>query len=228
MKASICAVVVLHGCGGFGTPMPVATEVLKSFGYVALAIDSLGEENACTPGSNGSLAEAFDAYVALDWLAQQNSVDPDRVAVLGYSMGGIAALKSVEAGVGALEKAEKHHFRAAVAYYPCTRYGEGVMTVPTLILVGDKEDWTPASYCQKMMARRNGKGAPVTLIVYPGAMHAFNIPFEPPLYFGHHLAYDPQATAEGWKEVRDFLHRTLGGTQPAGNEPPSGSAAESR
>jgi len=93
-----------------------------------------------------------------------------------FSMGGIAALNDVEAGVGAIEKAEKRHFHAAIAYYPCTRYRAGVMTVPTLILVGDKDDWTPASYCREMMARRNGKGAPVTLIVYPGATHAFNGP----------------------------------------------------
>jgi dienelactone hydrolase len=161
------AVIVLHGCGGFGTGYPVVADVLKSYGYVALAIDSLGQLNACTRG-DGAIAEAFDAYGALDWLAQQNFVDPDRVAVLGFSMGGITTLDAVEAGVGAIAKAVKRHFRAAIAYYPCTRYRAGVMTVPTLILVGDKDDWTPASYCRDMMARRNSKGAPVTLIVYPG------------------------------------------------------------
>jgi len=77
------AVVVLHGCGGFSPFEPVVADVLKSYGYVALAIDSLGEINACnTPGSLGSVSEAFDAYAALGWLARQNFVDPDRVAVL--------------------------------------------------------------------------------------------------------------------------------------------------
>jgi hypothetical protein len=75
-----------------------------------------------------------------------------------------------------------------------------------------------------MIARRAGKGAPVILIVYPGATHAFNDP-EPPVqlgqYFGHHLAYDPQATAAAWKEVRTFLQTTLAGPQPAGSEPPN-------
>jgi dienelactone hydrolase len=215
------AVVVLHGCGGFGPANVMAADVLKSYGYVALAIDSLGELNACAPGSLGSVAEAFDAYAALDWLARQNFVDPDRVALLGFSMGGIAALNDVEAGAGAIEKAEKRHFRAAIAYYPCTRYRAGVMTVPTLILVGDNDDWTPASYCREMMARRNGNGAPVMLIVYPGATHAFNVPRPSRQYLGHHLAYDPQATADAWRRVRNFLQTTLGGTQP------SGSAAES-
>lgn len=222
------AVVILHGCGGFAVYYPVIADVLKSYGYVALAADSLGGMNVCLrAGGNGSIAEAFDAYAALDWLARQDFVDPDRIAVLGFSMGGIAALDDVEAGVGALEKAEKRHFRAAVAYYPCTRYGAGVMTVPTLIFVGDKDDWTPATWCREMMARRAGKGAPVTLIVYPGATHAFNVPGQTREYLGHHLAYDPQATADAWRQVRDFLQTTLGQSQPAANKPASGSAAQS-
>lgn len=221
------AVVVLHGCGGFGTYQPVAAELLKSYGYVALAIDSLPGINACHNG-DGSIAEAFDAYAALDWLARQDFVEPDRVAVLGFSMGGIATLDDVEAGVGALEKAEKRHFRAAVAYYPCTKYRAGVMTVPTLILVGAQDDWTLASRCQDMMARRAGKGAPVTLIVYPGATHAFNVPHPPHYYYlGHHLAYDPQATADAWRQVRDFLQETLGETPPTAKKQPPGSTSES-
>lgn len=222
------AVVVLHGCGGFGTSEPVVADVLKSYGYVALALDSLGGVNACAPGSLGSVAEAFDAYAALGWLARQGFVDPDRVALLGFSMGGIATLDSVETGPGTIEKTEPRHFRAAIAYYPACRYRAGVMTVPTLILVGDTDDWTLASYCRDMMARRDGKGAPVKLVVYPGATHAFNVPARARIYLGHHLAYDPQATADAWLQVRNFLQTALGETQPADSKRPSGSAAQSR
>lgn len=220
------AVVVLHGCGGFGTSYPVVADVLKSYGYVALALDSLGGANACTGGGLGSVAEAFDAYAALDWLGRQNFVDPDRVALLGFSMGGIATLDSVEAGPGAIEKAEKRHFRAAIAYYPCTRDRAGVMTVPTLILVGDKDDWTLASRCRDMMARRDGKGAPVKLVVYPGATHAFNFPGPARQYLGHHMAYDAQATADAWQQVRNFLQTTLGEAQPAADKRPFVPATE--
>ncbi len=221
------AVVILHGCNGFGTLYPVIADVLKSYGYVALALDSLGQRNACTGGGLGSVAEVFDAYAALGWLSRQNFIDANRVALLGFSMGGIATLDGVEAGPGAIEKAEPRHFRAAIAYYPCTRYRAGVMTVPTLILVGDKDDWTPASYCRDMMARRDGKGAPVKLVVYPGATHAFNFPGPTREYLGHHLAYDPQATADAWRQVHDFLQTNLGEARPATNKQPTGSAVQS-
>lgn len=209
------AVVELHGCGGLRTLDVVVADVLKSFGYVALALDSLGGVNVCEKNAgDGALAEAFDAYAALDWLAQQSYVDPGRIALLGFSMGGGGVLDSVEPGL--VEDKKQRHFRAAVAYYPWCRDREGVMTVPTLILVGDKDDWTLASWCREMMTRRNGKGPEVTLVAYPGATHAFNDPASPREYLGHHIEYDEKATADAWLRVRNFLNGTLQGSIPAG------------
>jgi dienelactone hydrolase len=204
------AVVLLHGCDGLEMANVVEADVLKSFGYVALALNSLGDFNACTSGDSGALAESFDAYLALDWLAQQDFVDPSRVALLGYSLGGIAVLDSVE--TGPIEESHKRRFRAAVAYYPNCRYRAGVMTVPTLILMGDKDDWTLVSWCREMMSARNGSGSAVNLVVYPGATHAFNLSRPPRNYLGHHLEYDPNATADAWKKVRAFLQEKLAGS----------------
>jgi dienelactone hydrolase len=60
-----------------------------------------------------------------------------------------------------------------------------------------------------MMARRDGKGAPVTFIVYPGATHAFDLDAPPRVYLGHHLRYDAAAAADAEARVRAFLHDTL-------------------
>ena len=86
------AMVELHGCNGFGTWDSLTATVLKHLGYVGLALDSLENRDACGSGPFGATAEAFDAYSAIDWLARQSFVDPDRIAVLGFSMGGSAAL----------------------------------------------------------------------------------------------------------------------------------------
>jgi dienelactone hydrolase len=208
------AVIELHGCSGFGTMDVVVADVLKSFGYVALALDSLGDANVCdrNPG-DGALAEAFDAYAALDWLAEQSYVDPSRVALLGFSMGGGATLDGVEPGL--IEDKKSRRFRAAIAYYPWCKDRAYLTTVATLILVGDRDDWTHASWCREMMARRDGQGSPVELTVYPDATHAFNFPAAPREYLGHHLEYDPKATADAWKRVRSFLRERLDGPRPA-------------
>jgi dienelactone hydrolase len=207
------AVVELHGCSGFGTMDVAVADVLKSFGYVALALGSLGDSNVCDKNpADGMLAEAFDAYAALDWLAQQSYVDADRVALLGFSMGGAATLDAVEPGL--IEDKKPRHFHAAIAYYPWCKDRAGMTTVPTLMVVGDKDDWTLASWCREMMARRDGKGPPVTLVVYPGATHAFNFPAPAREYLGHHLEYEPNATADAWTQVQSFLYSTLDGPQP--------------
>jgi dienelactone hydrolase len=119
-------------------------DVLKSFGYVTIALDSLGDSNACSGDvPDSALAEAFDAYAALDWLAQQSYGDPDHVALLGFSMGGAAALDAV--GPVLIEDKKPRHFRAAIAYYPWCKDRTGLTTVPTLILVGEKDDWIPGA-----------------------------------------------------------------------------------
>jgi dienelactone hydrolase len=213
------AIVELHGCGGFGTMDVAAADVLKSFGYVAIALDSLGDTNACTGDiPDSALAEAFDAYTALDWLAEQDYVDPRRVALLGFSMGAAATLDSVEPGL--IEDNRSRHFRAAIAYYPWCKDRTGLTSVPTLILIGDKDDWTHASWCREMMIRRDGKETPVKLVVYPDATHAFNFPGPPREYLGHHLEYDAEATADAWAQVRSFLHKSLDVSESADHSNP--------
>ncbi|MGH7044095.1 MAG: dienelactone hydrolase family protein, partial [Acetobacteraceae bacterium] len=180
---------------------------LRSWGYVALVLDSLGHANTCRrPG--GATAETLDAYAGLEYLAGLHEVDRRRIAVLGFSMGGVAALEIVETGL--MAQLWPDHFRAAVAYYPQCQYAAGVMTVPTLILIGDRDDWASAPACRAMLARRAGKGAPVTVVVYPGATHAFNLHEPRRRYLGHLLAYDPAATHAAQARTRGFLHAVLG------------------
>ena len=149
------AVVLLHWCSGFTDHDTQAAAMLKSWGYVALALDSLGDANMCER-SGGDVAELLDAYVALHYLSTQDFVEPDSVAVMGYSMGGGAALNAIEKGT--FEQMQATHFRAAVAYYPICAGNSGDMTAPTLILIGDKDDWTPASACRDMVAHRSDIG----------------------------------------------------------------------
>jgi hypothetical protein len=81
------AVVVLHGCNGMFGHSAVIADRLSSWGYVTLAVDSLGPRvigiaNRC---GRGLPDQAFDAYAALHYLSQLDFVDPARVAVLRSS-----------------------------------------------------------------------------------------------------------------------------------------------
>jgi dienelactone hydrolase len=201
------AIVELHGCAGFGEGDIAAADRLQSLGYAALALASLGDFNACGNGANGALAEAYDAFQALDWLAQQSFADPDHTAILGFGMGGSGALDAVERG--SIGRLRTRRFAAAIAFYPACRDREGVMTVPTLILSGDRDDWAPANWCRDMVAGRDRRGAPITLLVYPEAAHDFDVPGPRRQYLGHVLAHDPDATAVAWRRVPEFLQSAL-------------------
>ncbi len=85
---------------------------------------------------------------------------------------------------GFLEQASPNKFHAAIAFYPPCRHFKGDMTVPTLILIGERDDVTPAEECRNMVdgrdawgiSRQKDRGAPIKLIVYPDAYHAFDAP----------------------------------------------------
>ena len=206
------AVIVLHGCNGFSPTMPTVAERLRSWGYVALAIDSLGprgQSNVCT-GGTAFRTQPLDAYAGLNFLAAQPFVDPDRIGVLGYSMGGGSALLAAERGT--IEQVFPRKFRAAIAYYPAfCESRTGVMAAPTLILIGALDDWTPAQGCQKLSERGASDGAPIELVLYPNAYHGFDLAMLRPgqRYFGHWLEYDEAAATDALTQVHQFLDMHL-------------------
>ena len=73
-----------------------------------------------------------------------------------------------------------------VAYYPSC-YDKVEFSTPTLVLIGDKEDWTPAKLCEAVKGKPN-----LEMVVFPGATHAFNVPFE---------KHDEKATQEAQKDA---------------------------
>src|SRR5215472_8093771 len=155
------AVVVLHGCGGISSHSTGIADRLASWGYVALAVDSLSPRGISSACRGGMLGQAFDAYAALRYLTTLEHVDPAHIAVLGQSMGGGSALYALDHDLGAQYFTER--FRAAILYYPGCGIPGANLTAPTLILIGDKDDWTPADRCRDLVARgRTARRSPST------------------------------------------------------------------
>jgi dienelactone hydrolase len=101
-------------------------------------------------------------------------------------------------------------FRGSVAFYPACRVS-GPFYTPLLILIGAEDDWTPAESCVGLAETVRGRGAPVTLKVYAGAHHGFDMLLPSRTYsLGHILERHPQAAAEAVAEVQRFLAQHLG------------------
>jgi dienelactone hydrolase len=211
------AVVLLHGCSGRG-PQEFEDVIGRRYtdlGYAMLIVDSFGPrgiKERCTEFGSGPFVDRLmDAYGGLLHLASLPFIDPDRIAVVGYSQGGMVALSAVE--LGGIETLFDRHFRVAIAYYPPCGPFTGSVSIPTLILVGELDDWAPAGDCRDVMVRRSGEGASLRLVVYPGAYHAFNATIlrdKPRTLFGHHLEYNEAADRAAAAETSGALRHAFG------------------
>jgi len=210
------AIVLLHGCNGLSpsfrrTPLTSRwVERLLSWGYAVVAFDSFSARDMrpnCT--RDIEFYRIADAFGALAFLKGHRDVDGTRISVLGFASGGIAALSAIEQrDHEPFELPADFQFKAAVAFSPVC-VSEGVMLAPALVLVGQLDDWSPVARCRFMVADSEGKGAPIKLVVYPGAAHDFGDAALRPLRrrFGHFSAYNRAAADDATAQVRDFLAR---------------------
>jgi len=211
------AVVALHDCGGL-EHRPATTaqlygewaKLLVAAGFVVLFPDSYGSRglgSQCRVRETrvrASRERVADANAARRWLQAQDFVRPEHISLLGWSSGGIATLWTVRPNTAPHDGGAD--FRSAVAFYPgCRRLRETAWStrIPTLILIGSADDWTPASTCQQMAAGARGRSARAEIIVYPGAHHEFD------------RANTPLRLRTGLVNTADPSGKAHGGTHPA-------------
>jgi len=90
--------------------------------------------------------------------------------------------------------------------------------LPGALLCRDQDDWSLPDGCRKPAAhktdigitRKPGIGAPLDLVVYPNATHAFDSNPPPHRHLGHLMRYDQDATRDANLRVRAFLREKLG------------------
>jgi dienelactone hydrolase len=232
------AVVIMHDCSGLGptssgSPGRWAAELVGR-GYVVVIPDSFTTRGhvrgVCTNPAPSRMdvspaRRVADAYAALAYVRTLREVDGRRVGLMGGSHGGSTTLASMAAPA-----AQRPGFAAAVALYPrcAMRMGSwranltGVYhpTAPLLILIGEKDDWTPAEPCRRLTDVARRAGHPVTIKTYPGAHHSFDSD-RPVRYVGARInpavpggrgattGGDPDAWADSIREVVAFFGQHL-------------------
>jgi dienelactone hydrolase len=203
------AVVVLHHCAGIDGDLHAWARRLASEGYVTIVPDSFGPRgfgSVCTTGAVTLRDRVPDAYAAADYLRSLPDVKGDRIGLIGFSHGaGTIAQVAVLPPPSA-------PFRAGVAFYPNCRAEAPPPQMPTLVLIGEKDDWTPAAPCEAW-GRHVGDTAKLDVVVYPGAYHKFDghANRDVPGTGGssHHLQPDPGATQDANARAEAFLDRWL-------------------
>jgi dienelactone hydrolase len=227
------AVIALHGCGGLGGHSEAilpryrdwAEQLLKD-GKAVLLPDSygsreLGPQCRVKERERHVLARrerVADIMAARQWLVEQPWVAHDRISLLGWANGASALLWAVRPQLSSANA--EPDFRSAVAFYPDCRVSSGLgwsARVPTLLLIGAKDDVSSPPACRQMIDGAHGRSALARIVVYPGAYHDFdraNLPLhatagttDAAVPERGHLGTDTEARADSQKRVAEWLAR---------------------
>lgn len=166
------AVIALHGSGGGVTGMNEPATMLAEQGfavYVLHYFDRTGTQEV----DKATIFRHFPVWMkalwdAITFVEKQPQVDPERIALLGFSLGAYLSLstaaiddrvKVVVDFFGGLPKEMKLFMRRLC---------------PVLILHGEEDSIVPVEEAYQLQKLLEKKGIPYEMKIYPGAGHGFD------------------------------------------------------
>jgi carboxymethylenebutenolidase len=207
------AVMVLPEIDGFCDGTVAAARRLALSGYVALALDPFAPYGSTPPLRGGEDTMAWlarlndrrqlsDLVMALAWLRALPNVDADRVAVVGFSIGG---------RYGMMLTTEPHGLRAVATFYSRPWPGGAIAEValapgnhvakfnaPVCAVFGDDDDMIPQDMVEEfrsLVAQHPSSGHEVHVV--PGRHFFANE--------GRPRRYVPASAEQAWSIVHGFL-----------------------
>lgn len=147
---------------------------------------------------------------AIDWLKAQSTLRPDRIVLVGFSLGGANALRV--AGTRTDVAGLVTYFAPVDARPPGDNgpvsFGEqpidyaGGVRCPTLIFQGDADQLTSVEQARRLFTVLLAQGKRAELVAYPGAGHGFTYVRAPR---GPCCNYDAGLTRRSIAAVADFV-----------------------
>ena len=197
-------VVVIHEIFGLNENIRQIAQRFSGEGYAALALDlfSTGGRVACLlrifhgmllrPLKNGVVA---DLRAGVDFLKRWPEVDPERIGVIGFCMGGSYALQL--ACLADLVKGSGQELRAASVFYGMNpRPLEAVAQACPIVGSYPEKDFT-ANAARQLEPLLEKYHVTHDIKVYPEARHSFFNDTGP--------AYHPEAATDAWKRTLAFF-----------------------
>ena len=167
------AVIGLHGSGGGHISMAEPASMLAAQGFAVYVPHYFDRTETTEVRDMGVIFRHFPIWMktlwdAVSFVAAQPSVDPERIGLLGFSLGAYLAvcnasidgrIKAVVEFVGGLPKEMKLFMRRLC---------------PVLILHGDADPTIPVAEAYHLRQVLEKRGIPYEIQIYPGAGHGFH------------------------------------------------------
>src|ERR1700754_3315497 len=175
-------VVLMHGSSGVGAGMDPWVRHFNAMGISTFVIDGFSGRGLTAVGPNqallGRLNFIIDIYRSLEILAKHPRVDPDRIALMGFSRGGQAALYASLERFQKLWNKSGAQFAAYIPFYPdcATSYATDtdVAARPIRIFHGTPDDYNPVASCKAFVQRLQEARRDVVLTEYADSQHGFD------------------------------------------------------
>jgi dienelactone hydrolase len=207
-------VLVVHEWWGLNEHARNSARKLAEAGYVGFALDMYGSGKSTTHQHDAeammndmmmdpaAIAGRFNA--ALAQLKQDPHVDPEKVAAIGYCMGGAVALGMARAGAD-LDAVVTFHGILSTQ----TPAEKGKVKARLLVLAGTDDSFVPPEQVEAFKKEMTAAGANFEVVTYPGAKHGFTNP-KAAQYGMPALAYNADAAKQSWAAMLKLFKEVFG------------------
>ncbi len=205
-------ILVVHEWWGLNDYARMRARMLAELGYTALAVDMYGggktashpEDAARFAGEiSKNLPLARERFLAaLDVLKQHPTVNPAKIAAIGYCFGGGIVLAMARQGVN-LDGVVSFHGSIATEH-PAE---SGEVKAKMLVFNGAADPFVTEEQIAKFKKEMETAGVAYRFVNFPGVKHSFTNP-EADRFgekFDLPLAYSPEADEQSWQEMQEFL-----------------------
>src|SRR5215510_485210 len=177
------AVILQHGSGGSNARDEFWAKTFNEMGIASFLVDSFSGRGLTRISMDRSVFAPYniilDGYRAFDVLANHPRIDPARIVLMGFSLGGMSALYSSQKRFQQMWNPSAV-FAAHIPLYaacPITFIGDtDVSAAPIRQFHGAADDYTPVAPCRAYFERMRAAGRDALLTEYPGAYHSFDNP----------------------------------------------------